>query len=116
MSKQLGVKAEELAKDYLIKQGLVWRASNYLSRVGEIDLIMQDGVYLVFVEVRQRHSSSHGNALESITFSKRQKLIKTASLYLMVHKLHDKHPSRFDVISIQGHPAEITWVKDAFGA
>ncbi|MDP3705279.1 MAG: YraN family protein [Legionellaceae bacterium] len=115
MSQQMGFRAEEYARDYLTQQGLVWRASNYRCRLGEIDLIMQDGVYLVFVEVRSRRSSSHGNALESITFSKQQKLIKTANLYLLSNKLHEKYPTRFDVISLQGQPPEVSWIKNAFG-
>ena len=115
MSQQMGFKAEEYARDYLIQHGLVLRASNYRCRLGEIDLIMQDGVYLVFVEVRSRRSSSHGNALESVTRTKQEKLIKTAALYLLANKLHEKYPVRFDVISLQGQPPEMTWVKNAFG-
>ncbi|MDF1756760.1 MAG: YraN family protein [Legionellaceae bacterium] len=114
MSLKKGLGAEENARDYLLTQGLVFKKSNYRSRLGEIDLIMHDGVYLVFIEVRSRSSIKYGSALESVTVSKQQKIKKTAALYLSANKLHDKYPIRFDVISLQGNPPEIQWVKGAF--
>lgn len=116
MSRKVGMLAEEHACDYLIAQGLQPVTSNYNCRLGEIDLVMRDGSCLVFVEVRARISSAFGGALASITRSKKQKLIKTASLYLLTNKLMDKQPVRFDVVSIQGTPANITWIKNAFGS
>ena len=115
MSQQMGFAAEELARKYLCKQGLTWLESNYHCRLGEIDLIMRDKEYIVFVEVRARTSSAYGGGVQSITTSKRQKLIRTASLYLQVKKLYDKHPCRFDVLSLDGPEPEITWIKNAFG-
>ena len=46
-----GQEAEEIAAKYLKAQGLKLITSNYRSRFGEIDLIMQDGESLVFIEV-----------------------------------------------------------------
>ena len=111
----MGALYEQQACDYLISQGLRWVSSNYSCRMGEIDLIMQDGDCLVFVEVRARASNAFGGALASVTYSKQQKLIKTAMLYLMVNRQHHR-PMRFDVLSVEGVPAVITWVKNAFGS
>ncbi len=116
MSRKMGALAEQQACDYLVAQGLRWVVSNYSCRLGEIDLIMRDGDYLVFVEVRARASNAFGGALASITQSKRKKFIKTAALYLSVNKLHDKQPIRFDVVSMEGAPLSISWIKNAFGA
>jgi len=116
MSQKIGFAAEEFAREYLVKQGLRWVANNYSCRVGEIDLIMRDGEYLVFVEVRARGSNRFGGALASITHSKRQKIIKTALYYLLVNKLQDKFPLRFDVICLDGIPLDIKWLKNAFGS
>lgn len=116
MSLVSGFAAEATARDYLIAQGMKWIESNYRCRLGEIDLIMRDKDYLVFVEVRSRASNVYGGAVESITYGKQQKLLKTASLYLLTHKLQDKVASRFDVISIEGKPPQLTWIKNAFGA
>lgn len=115
MSQQKGFVAEAHAKDYLTQQGLVWRVSNYRCRLGEIDLIMQDQEYIVFVEVRARSSSAYGNAVDSVTYAKQKKLLKTATLYLLTNNLYDTHPCRFDVLSLQGIPPQIEWIKNAFG-
>lgn len=115
MSQTIGFAAEEQAKNYLSTQGLVWVVSNYRCKLGEIDLIMRDQSYLVFIEVRSRTSSSHGGALESVTHSKRQKLIKTALFYLQTNKLLDKQACRFDVLSMDGVPLQMAWIKNAFG-
>ena len=112
---QTGLLAEHLARDHLISHGLVWRASNYRCRLGEIDLIMDDGEYLVFVEVRARRSSAFGGGLASVTYTKQQKLIKTAWVYLMQYKLHTTRACRFDVLSVEGAPPQLNWVKNAFG-
>lgn len=115
MSQQIGFAAEELACNYLKEQGLSWLESNYNCRLGEIDLIMRDKEYIVFVEVRARTSNAYGGAVQSVTHSKRQKLLRTATLYLQAKKLYDKHPCRFDVLTLDGTASRITWIKNAFG-
>lgn len=114
MSKEIGDRAELLAKQYLLKQGLKCLVTNYACRWGEIDLVMQDKQYLVFVEVRARQSILFGGALASITLSKRQKLLKTAQHYLMTHALLDKTASRFDVVIFEGALPQIEWIKNVF--
>ncbi len=52
--RRFGAKAEKAAENYLQQQGLRRLAQNYQCRFGEIDLIMQDGDTLVFIEVRCR--------------------------------------------------------------
>ena len=116
MSQQIGFAAEDHARKYLSASGLIWVESNYLCRLGEIYLIMRDKEYLVFIEVRSRSSNAYGGAVQSITHSKRQKLLRTATLYLQTKKLYEKQPTRFDVLSIEGTPPQITWIKNAFGA
>ncbi len=114
MSQKIGFDAEDQARDYLTIQGLTWISSNYRCRLGEIDLIMRDYDHLVFIEVRARSTIAFGGAAASVTYSKQQKLIKTASYYLQAFKLQDKQPSRFDVVSLDGVPPRITWIKNAF--
>lgn len=115
MSQSQGFAAERMARDYLIRQGLRFRESNYRSRLGEIDLIMQDKQYLVFIEVRMRSSKIFGGAIDSITYAKRQKIIKTASCYLQRYALHEQFSSRFDVVTMEGQPPDIQWIPNAFG-
>ncbi|OGV25883.1 MAG: YraN family protein [Legionellales bacterium RIFCSPHIGHO2_12_FULL_37_14] len=114
MSLQRGLKAEEVAKNYLIKNGLKWIGSNYRSRFGEIDLIMTEKTSLVFVEVRYRRSLDFGLAYETISAKKKRKLRLTALQYIAHNKLYQNTPLRFDVIGLQGEPMLIEWIKNAF--
>lgn len=109
-----GQAAEIIAAQYLDAQGLKLIARNYRSRFGEIDLIMQDGTSLVFVEVRLRKSKLFGGAEESITASKQHKIVITAEYYL---QQHGNQNCRFDVILMDKEDAQnVTWIKNAFEA
>ena len=109
-----GEAAEQLACTYLQQQGLRLLEKNYRSRQGEIDLIMQHGDSLVFIEVRQRSSTRYGGAAASVTTKKQAKLRLTALHYLQ-HKA-PRANARFDVIAIQGdnNQQHIEWIRDAF--
>lgn len=107
--------AEDKALNYLCQQGLKLIQRNYLCKMGEVDLIMRDKSYWVFIEVRSRVNLSFGSGIESITPAKRKKIMRTATHYLMMNQLMGKVPSRFDVVSIDGPNQALTWIKDAFG-
>ena len=111
-----GKHSEHLAQRHLERQGLKHLESNYRCRTGEIDLIMRDGDYLVFIEVRYRKSSSFGTACESVTGSKQRKLLACANQYLQ--QFGDSSPCRFDVVGISGENSRTTieWIRDAFRA
>jgi putative endonuclease len=113
---QIGIDAELDACRYLLKKGYTLLDKNYSCKQGEIDLIMQDQDDIVFVEVRIRHNIAFGNALESITRSKMNKLIRAATHFLQEKKWLYKVNSRFDVIAIQPVKGEmrLEWLKNAF--
>ncbi|MDR0934282.1 MAG: YraN family protein [Burkholderiaceae bacterium] len=106
--RQQGQAGEDAALAWLQQQGLTLIRRNFRCRMGEIDLIMQDGRTLVFVEVRQRASRGFGGAAASITRTKQLRLIKTAQLFLQ--KLNTTPASRFDAIALDG--GKITWLKN----
>lgn len=110
-----GNRAENLALEYLRKQQLSLQQRNFSARSGEIDLIMLDDDYLVFIEVRYRKGQQYGGALESIDWRKQRKLRRTAELYLMQQKLADQ-ACRFDILCLSGNLADPTfqWIKNAF--
>ncbi|WP_018152655.1 YraN family protein [Leeia oryzae] len=112
MSLVAGHSAEQLAALYLQQQGLKLLTRNYRCRFGEIDLIMQDGKTLVFVEVRARKSKTFGGAVASVTASKQQKLILTAQSYLST--LRHLPACRFDVVGFEGQDAPPHWIRHAF--
>ena len=120
-TKRLGDAAEALA--YLLRAGLRQVEANYRTPGrggGEVDLIMReaDGT-LVFVEVRQRNSSSHGGAAASIGLAKQRRIVFAARYYLL--RFASPPPCRFDVVLLQGRldqpraPA-IEWLRAAFDA
>jgi len=111
-TRQQGITAENIAKEYLTKAGLHLVAKNFYCQKGEIDLIMQDKSYLVFVEVRYRKNNHFGSALETVTKRKQRRII-FASQYFLTKKRLQGHSCRFDVIALEdGRP--IQWVKNAF--
>jgi len=112
-TKKVGADAELKAASYLAKQGLKLVRSNYLCRSGEIDLIMQHGDALVFVEVRYRKSIRFGGALASIGQKKQRRITLAALRYLQQHPWNG--PCRFDVLALQGNEA-CEWIRDAFPA
>ena len=110
-----GAQAEQWAAQYLQQQGLKLIAQNYRGRFGEIDLIMQDGMSLVFIEVRLRRNTGFGGAVASIDTRKQQRIIRTAQQYLAT--LANTPPCRFDVVlmdDVQG--VQMQWLKNAFDA
>jgi len=117
-SQDIGNDAEDLACAYLQERGLRLRERNYRTRLGELDLICEDGDTLVFVEVRYRNSRSHGGGLESVDRRKQDKLVKTALYYLQQHPRLARRAARFDVIAIRPGPAgpHIDWIPNAFEA
>jgi putative endonuclease len=113
---KIGKIAENNACNYLQQHGLKLIANNYLCKLGEIDLIMQDKNCLVFVEVRTRDNKSLVNSLESIDQHKQRKIIKTANYYLQQKKLMNKIPCRFDVVAVnqKENNVQYHWIKQAF--
>lgn len=104
---------ERLAEDYLAAKHFTVIERNFLCKRGEIDLIMKDQDYLVFIEVRYRETQEFGGALASITAGKQKKLRRAAEYYLLKHFGNTPPPCRFDVVGIEGQD-EIMWIKNAF--
>ncbi len=110
-----GVAAEALAATFLAENGLKLITQNYHCRYGEIDLIMQDGKSLVFVEVKLRTSSQFGGAAASITLQKQQKMILTAQHYLQQANYKTGPACRFDAILMRKTDLKhIEWIRNAF--
>lgn len=122
-TKSVGDAAEAMALAYLRKAGMTLLDTNYRTPGrggGEIDLVMKgaDGT-LVFIEVRQRASASHGGAGASISAVKQKRIVFAARHYLMRFK--SLPPCRFDVVLIHGkldagQKPEIEWLRCAFDA
>lgn len=114
----VGSWGESLAAEYLRKKHYKLVAMNYRCRYGEIDLIVSNRKYLVFVEVKLRKSDKFAKAHEFVDFRKQERLRTTAQLYL------SQNPTclqpRFDVVEIYAADGidtarpEIYHMEDAF--
>ena len=116
----IGNQAEQIALAYLQQHNLELVERNYLTKLGEIDIIMLDksNHTLVFVEVRYRKNSQFSDAIETVTTPKQRRIIQTAQHYLQTHTTHQQLACRFDVVGVESdlkYPT-ITWIKDAFEA
>ena len=117
-SNLLGPWGEALAAEYLRKKRYEVVAAGYRSRFGEIDLIVRDRKFLVFVEVKLRKNADFARGMEYVDRRKQDKIRITASMYL------SRNPTalqpRFDVIEIYAPEGmntkkpEIYHMEDAF--
>lgn len=122
-TRSVGAAGEQRALLHLQAAGLRLVARNFKSPGrggGEVDLIMRepDGT-LVFVEVRQRASASHGGAAASVGWAKQRRIIFAARHYLA--RLAHCPPCRFDVVALQGAGTDraephVHWIRAAFDA
>ncbi|MBI3284163.1 MAG: YraN family protein [Burkholderiales bacterium] len=103
-----GDEGEAQALAYLQAAGLKLVQQNFLCKGGEIDLIMQDGATLVFVEVRQRSSMAFGGAVASVTPAKQRRLVHAAQVYLQ--RQQGQPACRFDLVALDG--AQLRWLQN----
>lgn len=120
-TRQAGAYWEKTAESFLVEKGLKLLQRNFSSRLGEIDLIMEDDKTVVFVEVRYRKNGHFGGGAESITIHKQNKISRTAAWYLVKNPSRAEQFCRFDIISIESisnnpHKKEqgIDWIQNAF--
>ena len=115
LSPLIGSEAERFARTFLEQQGLTFIMQNYRCRTGEIDLVMQDGDELVFVEVKYRSQSQHGSAIEFFHASKKRKFESAVMHYLQEKGFNPSIvPHRIDLVGIEGkgqHQQNINWLK-----
>ena len=102
---------EQKARVFLEQQVLRFVAANQYFKGGELDLIMQDGQTIVFVEVRQRKSNVFGSAVESVDWQKQQKWLDAANMWLAKRgcSLEDAD-CRFDLVAFGRTVNEIEWL------
>ena len=103
---------EFLARIYLKRKGYKIIEKNYTTTFGEIDIIALDGSSLVFVEVKTRRNTKFGVPINSVDYTKREKLAKLANYYLVAKRINAF--TRFDVVEVIG--LKINHIKGAFYA
>jgi putative endonuclease len=112
---QLGKIGEAVAARWLRRRG--WRvlAERFRSGHRDVDLIVERGGTVAFVEVKTRHCTAFGDPVEAVSWRKRRELIRSA----MVWADRFGPPGaayRFDVVGVvvAGRDARIRHVENAF--
>ena len=109
---------EELACEYIIKNGYKILERNFRIRGVEIDIIALDGETLVYVEVKTRTSYQFGKPEESITFRKLKFLERAAKFWLAKRKnlirLPDLERIDFVGVDLSSSEPQIKLIKNAF--
>ena len=113
----LGKFGEILASRYLRCQGYDVASANYLSRLGEIDLVAEDKKFICFVEVKTRSEKMLFSPSDAVDYSKRNKIISTSQLFIKENRI--KKQVRYDIIEVffeNDEPVKINHIKNAFDA
>jgi putative endonuclease len=115
--RQVGQSGEQIAADYLRARGYQIVATNWRTRLGELDVIARQGSTLVFVEVRSRSTPTGGTAEESVGPDKQRRLLRVAEQYLAEHAPGAN--ARIDVVAVSfipGRPPDVTHIPGAVSA
>jgi putative endonuclease len=113
--KALGQTGEELAADYLEKEGFRILEKNYRCRLGEVDLIVEKKGTIHFVEVKTRRSVDAVSPRELISRGKQYHISRVAQHYFAKRKCLGKSGSfALLVVDWSGPDPTIEWIEDAF--
>ena len=106
-----GLLGERIAADYLRLVGCRILERNFRSGHVEIDLVVQDGECVAFVEVKTRRSASFGEAIEAVRPDKMMRLRRAARSFLMNPPPAVRASEyRFDLVALDLDPARGTMV------
>ncbi|HYC84816.1 MAG TPA: YraN family protein [Chryseosolibacter sp.] len=109
---EIGRRGENLAAKFLEEKGFTVAARNFRYGKAEIDLIVQRGEWLLFVEVKTRSSLAYGQPEEFLTPPQVNRIFDAAEEYIF--RVDWQGHVRFDVVSIKlGREVEIEHFEDA---
>lgn len=111
-NRAVGTTFEQKAANYLVENGYQILDKNFRCKIGEIDLIAKSEGYLCFIEVKYRSSTTKGFPAEAINYTKIRRITRTAEFYMLLHKIPQDTPCRFDAVVILDN--EISLIKNAF--
>ena len=94
-----GNAGEIIACRFIKGEGYRIIEKNFRSRFGEIDMVAEERETLAFIEVKSRKRFDYGHPEEFVDRRKQEKLLKTASVYLVNNSIKDRD-IRFDVVSV----------------
>lgn len=115
--RETGSYYENLACEYLVENGAEILFRNFRSKKGEIDIVIRDGKYLAFVEVKYRTSMRFGEPEAAVDLHKQKIICRVSDFYRKRYGISDDCAIRYDVIAIkvdETSAIHIIWHKNAF--
>jgi len=111
---ELGTKGEQLAVDFLLKNGYDIMERNYRFVKAEVDIIARQKDILAIIEVKTRSTIDFGNPQDFVKPKQIQRLVKAVDEYVIVNELDVE--VRFDIIAIikDGKGFKIEHLENAF--
>ena len=115
LKKITGRAGENAAADYIKSRKMKVIKRNYVTPFGEIDIIANDGDYIVFIEVKTRSGDRYGAPSEAVDKIKRKHIVDSAKYYLKVTDNTEAF-TRFDVAEVFSDNGSyaVNYIEDAF--
>ena len=125
-TKELGQKGEDLACEYLVKNGYKILGRNYRINFGEIDIIARRNCGLInfllgkkdetihFVEVKTLSADDNFYPEEHVNYKKQNKYKRLVEIWLEKNKFPQNYPCQVDIIavSMRGEKPEINYFEN----
>ncbi len=111
---ELGKLGEQLAVDYLSRNGFTILERNFIYDKAELDIIAQKEKRVIVVEVKTRNSAFFGDPQDFVTKAKIKLMVKAANEYVLTNNIDLE--VRFDIISIikNQHIEKVEHFENAF--
>lgn len=115
IKKITGRAGENSAANYIKSRKMKIIKRNYVTPFGEIDIIANDGDYIVFIEVKTRSGNRYGAPSEAVDKIKRKHIVDSAKYYLKVTDNTEAF-TRFDVAEVFSDNGSyaVNYIEDAF--
>ncbi len=112
--RETGRNGELIAAAYLKNSGYRIVGMNFHARVGEIDIIAENGGNLSFVEVKNWRKYDYSNIEYVFNNRKKSKMILTSRYFLLKNPEFEEHSVSYDVIFIKNGNEKIKHLKNIF--
>ena len=111
-SYSIGVEAEKLAAQQLKRNGYKVLHERYKTKFGEIDLIVQKGDLIAFVEVKAHKTKA--SSLYAVTPKTRRRIEQSALWFLSEYPEYNNFDMRFDVMVFKDGGSSVEHLDNAW--
>jgi putative endonuclease len=109
-----GQKGEKMAREYLEQNGFQLIMNNYVCKIGQVDLIMEDGGWLVFVEVKFKSDDLFGRPEEMFGKAKLAQVKRVAIWFLTENREMKKRFEKYRIDAVCVLGGEIRHYKNLY--